>query len=83
MKRPRQHTTETESKKSLNSIIPDNWVLRELAPDYGLDYMVEIFKKEKAISVPKLDPDLFGFTKQGNPTLFTISAVSMRSPLFK
>ena len=33
--------------------------------------------------IPKLDPDLFGFTKQGNPTLFTISAVSIRSPLLR
>lgn len=48
MQRPRQHIIETESKKSLNSIIPDHWVLRELAPDYGLDFMVEIFKKENS-----------------------------------
>jgi len=46
VQRPRQHIIETESKKSLNSIIPDHWVLRELAPDYGLDFMVEIFKEE-------------------------------------
>ena len=48
MQRPRQHIIETESKKSLNSIIPDHWVLRELAPDYGLDFMVEIFKEENS-----------------------------------
>ncbi|MCD6556944.1 MAG: DUF4365 domain-containing protein, partial [Bacteroidales bacterium] len=45
MQRPRQHIIETKSKKHLNSIIPDHWVLRELAPDYGLDFLVEIFKK--------------------------------------
>lgn len=48
MQRPRQHIIETESKKNLNSIIPDHWVLRELAPDYGLDFMVEIFKEENS-----------------------------------
>lgn len=48
MKRPRQHIIETESKKNLNSIIPNHWVLRELAPDYGLDFMVEIFKGERS-----------------------------------
>lgn len=48
MQRPRQHIIETESKKSLNSIIPSHWVLRELAYDYGLDFMVEIFKDENS-----------------------------------
>ena len=48
MKRPRQHIIETESKKHLNSIIPDHWVARELASDYGLDFMVEIFKGENS-----------------------------------
>ncbi len=46
MQRPRQHIIETESKKELNSIIPDHWVTRELSPDYGLDFMIEIFKEE-------------------------------------
>ena len=48
MQRPRQHIIETESKKSLNAIIPDHWVLRELSPDYGLDFMVEIFKGDNS-----------------------------------
>ena len=48
MQRPRQHIIETESKKHLTSIIPNHWVLRELAPDYGLDFMVEIFNGENS-----------------------------------
>ena len=35
------------------------------------------------LEIPKLDPALLGFTKQGKPTLFTIAAVSICSPLFK
>ena len=48
MQRPIQHIIETESKKKLNSIIPDHWVLRELPLDYGLDFMVEIFKEGRS-----------------------------------
>lgn len=48
MQRPRQHIVETESKKELSSIIPDQWVTRELSPDYGLDFMIEIFKGESS-----------------------------------
>ena len=43
MKRPRSHVLETESKRALTKIIPDEWVCRELSDDYGLDFMVEIF----------------------------------------
>jgi hypothetical protein len=44
MKRPQQHIIETKSKKSFEGLIPDTWVARELGSDYGLDYLVEIFK---------------------------------------
>ncbi len=48
MKRPRQHIIETISKKAFEEIIPDEWVYRELTPDYGIDYQVEIFNNEEA-----------------------------------
>jgi tetratricopeptide (TPR) repeat protein len=44
MKRPQQHIIETKSKKKFEALIPDTWVARELSADYGLDYLVEIFK---------------------------------------
>ncbi|MEA5128300.1 MAG: DUF4365 domain-containing protein [Proteiniphilum sp.] len=44
MKRPQQHIIETTSKKRFEELIPDTWVARELGSDYGLDYLVEIFK---------------------------------------
>lgn len=44
MQRPRQHIIETESKRGFNAIVPSHWVLREMSSDYGLDFMVEIFK---------------------------------------
>lgn len=48
MKRPRQHIIETISKKAFENIIPDEWVLRELSPDYGIDYQIEIFSEGEA-----------------------------------
>lgn len=45
MKRPRQHIIETVSRKAFESIIPDEWVPRELSPDYGIDYQIEIFSE--------------------------------------
>lgn len=44
MKRPRQHIIETKSKKRFEALVPDTWVARELNADYGLDYLIEIFK---------------------------------------
>ena len=43
MKRPREHVLETESRKAFEQMIPDEWVCRELHPDYGIDYQIEIF----------------------------------------
>ena len=48
MKRPQQHIIETKSKKEFERIIPDTWVARELSSDYGLDYLVEIFKENSS-----------------------------------
>jgi tetratricopeptide (TPR) repeat protein len=43
MKRPEQHITETKSARIFENIVPDEWVAREIKPDYGVDYIVEIF----------------------------------------
>lgn len=43
MKRPEQHITETKSQRLFENIVPDEWVVREIKPDYGVDYIVEIF----------------------------------------
>ena len=48
MKRPQQHIIETKSKKKFEGLIPDTWVARELGSDYGLDYLVEIFKNNNS-----------------------------------
>ncbi|MBK7109434.1 MAG: DUF4365 domain-containing protein [Chitinophagales bacterium] len=43
MKRPEQHITETKSQRFFENIVPDEWVAREIKPDYGVDYIVEKF----------------------------------------
>jgi hypothetical protein len=48
MNRPRQHILETISKKALEQIIPDEWVVRPLSSDYGIDLMVEVYKNNKS-----------------------------------
>lgn len=48
MHRPRQHVLETTARKALEQIIPDEWIVRPLTPDYGIDFLVEVFKDNKA-----------------------------------
>jgi tetratricopeptide (TPR) repeat protein len=45
MKRPEQHITETKSQRIFENIIPVDWVCRDIKPDYGIDFLVEIFEK--------------------------------------
>lgn len=45
MKRPEQHITETKSQRLFESIVPIDWVCRDIKPDYGVDFLVEIFEK--------------------------------------
>jgi len=45
MKRPEQHITETKSQRIFESIVPIDWVCRDIKPDYGIDFLVEIFEK--------------------------------------
>ncbi len=48
MKRPEQHITETKSQRIFERIVPVEWVCREIKPDYGVDYLVEIFENNKS-----------------------------------
>ena len=44
MKRPDQHIIETKSQRIFERLVPVEWVAREVKPDYGVDYLVEVFK---------------------------------------
>lgn len=48
MKRVRNHIIEDESEHLLKGIVPSEWVLRKLSPDYGIDYIVEVFEDYQA-----------------------------------
>lgn len=43
-KRPRQHEIEEESLRAFVASLPSGWVPRRQEPDYGFDYVVEIFE---------------------------------------
>lgn len=44
-KRTRQHELETESRIRFSSVIPNNWLFRDISPDYGIDGIVEVFEE--------------------------------------
>lgn len=41
--RPRQHVLEDLSEREFSRLTPDEWVVRPVPKDYGIDYEVEIF----------------------------------------
>jgi len=42
MKRPRAHVIEDESEAIFKSFLPNEWIVRKIPKDYGVDYEVEI-----------------------------------------
>lgn len=42
--RPMKHIIDEKAKKAFLNLIPDEWVYQTLYPDYGIDYLVEIFE---------------------------------------
>ncbi|MGJ5181848.1 DUF4365 domain-containing protein [Bradyrhizobium oligotrophicum] len=46
MKRPRQHVMEDASIKLFHGLLPDEWVIRPIAKDYGVDFEVELVDQE-------------------------------------
>lgn len=42
MKRPKQHIIDTQAQSLFRQSIPPEWVVRQITPDYGIDYEVEI-----------------------------------------
>ena len=42
-RRPRSHQLETQSRSAFSASLPPGWLFRDLAPDYGLDGVVEVF----------------------------------------
>ena len=45
MKRPTQHVTENISFQIFSQVIPSDWIIRDIVPDYGLDKSVEVVEK--------------------------------------
>jgi len=43
-RRAKSHETDEAAQGVFKAAIPKDWVVREQRPDYGLDYVVEIFE---------------------------------------
>lgn len=46
MKRVRNHVIEDLSEKIMTSFLPDEWIIRKINKDYGIDYEIEIVNDE-------------------------------------
>lgn len=42
-KRPTSHVTDSIGMQLFKSVLPQEWVVREYHPDYGIDFFVEVF----------------------------------------
>ena len=43
MKRPRQHVMEDASGRLFHSLLPEEWIVRPILKDYGVDFEVESY----------------------------------------
>lgn len=46
MKRPQQHVMEDKAEKLIRGILPDNWIIRTVPKDYGIDFEIEMVDQE-------------------------------------
>jgi hypothetical protein len=44
VKRPPSHQTDDAAKVVFRDLLPKEWAVQELAPDYGIDFRVEVFE---------------------------------------
>lgn len=45
VKRPKQHVMENISFQIFSQVIPSDWIIRDVVPDYGLDKSIEVVEK--------------------------------------
>jgi hypothetical protein len=46
MRRTRQHVMEDASEKVLRRLLPDEWIVRPIAKDYGVDFEIDLVDQE-------------------------------------
>jgi hypothetical protein len=47
MKRPKSHVIENISEDVFKSFLPDEWIIRKIPKDYGIDYEIEIVENQR------------------------------------
>ena len=45
-KRPKSHVTDSRGEQLFRSVLPQEWIVRDYRPDYGIDYSVEVFDSQ-------------------------------------
>jgi hypothetical protein len=51
MKRPEEHEIDTAAERLFESVLPSSWVARRQEPDYGIDYIVDVFTEGVATGI--------------------------------
>jgi len=78
------HLKEDASELLISKFLPEEWVIRKLHPDYGVDVSIEVFKREGQ-QIPTLGEFLFVQLKSTTCHTSRIAArhtFSMRSQRF-
>ena len=64
MMRPKRktdsHIIGDQAVKHVINLLPDEWTIRELTPDYGIDLQIELFEKTATSGTSKNDYDTLG-----------------------
>lgn len=58
-RRGETHLSEDQSETLVKSLLPKEWVMRKLHPDYGVDISIEVFERRSGIGIPTMGEFLF------------------------
>jgi hypothetical protein len=66
-RRAPQHLIDERGIALLKRLLPENWVVREYRPDYGLDFAVEVFEMRQFNILRRLESTFLYNSKVLNP----------------
>lgn len=59
-KQSEQHIIDAEGQQLLRSLLPRHWILRQYQPDYGIDFVLEVFSGPKAVGTHNVTYETLG-----------------------
>jgi hypothetical protein len=90
VQRPDQHEIDTAAQRLFERLLPDSWIARKQDPDYGIDYVVEVFEGGNSTG-SKFDVQLKGTRRariRGKTISFSLETehvkyyLKLRAPVF-